>query len=283
MDPKNPQDPNSPWYQNEDWQPPDDFKYGGYQWNNGQPTKIETDPSTGNTGPYHDINYWQNQGVGYGDIFDTSTGQIKPGWLRTGTGYEKDPNYKPPTSGGTNTGGNNPLLPPGSIGSLLKPFDQAPPDYTDPRYPAAPSFPNIPTWQSPTGKEAEELPGYKFARDQGLEALQNSAAARGVTNTGGTLEDIVKFGDQFAGQNYQTARSNSLEDYQNNVASKFLLPYQAAYNTWSVQNPQAGLDAQNKNNFNWNNYLQGYNIFRNQGNDTYNRLFGLAQLGSGVQ
>lgn len=259
-DPRHMEDPSSPWYGNPDWEPPDGYQFYGYTWNGGQPSLAPTN-TPGSPG------------------YDPNAPSLHQPIPPPG-GTPPPPGTTPPP---TNNGGNNPILPPGSIGSLLKPFDGTAPVYTDPRYPAAPSFPQIPNWQSPTGEEAANLPGYKFARDQGLEALQNSAAARGVTNTGGTLEDIVKFGDQFAGQNYQTARSNSLEDYQNNVASKFLLPYQAAYNTWSVQNPQAGLDAQNKNNFNWNNYLQGYNIFRNQGNDTYNRLFGLAQLGSGVQ
>lgn len=194
------------------------------------------------------------------------------------------PTPTPPPPPGAGGGAPPPsLLPPGSLGSLIDPYGGQPPPYVDPSYPTAPQFPNIPQWQSPTGADAENLPGYAFARDQGRRALENSAAARGVTNTGGTLEDIIKFGDQFAGQNYQTARANSLEDYQTNVASKYLLPYQAAYNQWSVQNPQAGLDASNKNSFNWNNYLQGYNIWHNQGNDTFNRLYGVATLGAGAQ
>ncbi|NDB77164.1 MAG: hypothetical protein EB141_16240, partial [Verrucomicrobia bacterium] len=39
---------------------------------------------------YKDINYWQSQGVPAGDIFDATTGQLRPGWRRTANGYERD-------------------------------------------------------------------------------------------------------------------------------------------------------------------------------------------------
>jgi len=45
---------------------------------------------------YHGIDYWQSQGVPAIDIFDPNTGQLKSGWQRTATGYER--------IGGTGTG-----------------------------------------------------------------------------------------------------------------------------------------------------------------------------------
>lgn len=43
---------------------------------------------------YQDTHYWQTQGVQDTDIFDTTTGQLRPGWERTAQGYSR-------TGGGT--------------------------------------------------------------------------------------------------------------------------------------------------------------------------------------
>lgn len=40
-------------------------------------------------GVYQDINWWAQHGVAAGEIFDTMTGQLKPGWARTAKGYER--------------------------------------------------------------------------------------------------------------------------------------------------------------------------------------------------
>ena len=42
------------------------------------------------SGDYKSLEYWQSQGVPTGDIFDATTGQIRPGWRRTANGYERD-------------------------------------------------------------------------------------------------------------------------------------------------------------------------------------------------
>src|SRR5688500_6228538 len=46
------------------------------------PPAAPTIPGSGgaNRPGYQDIDYWAQQGVGYGQIFDTTTGQLKPGW-----------------------------------------------------------------------------------------------------------------------------------------------------------------------------------------------------------
>lgn len=207
------------------------------------------------------------------------------------------PSAPAPSGGGTNTGGS--IIAPGSIGSLLTaPPYTAPtyvnPSYVAPNYPAPPTIPTLPSFVNPTAADVNNLPGYQFARDQGVAALDSSAAARGVSNTGGTLEDIIKFGDQFAGQNYQTARQNALDTYNTNLQTQYILPYQAAYNQWSIQNPQAAADAAsrtnfnvgnagNQNAFNWNTAQMLYNVGRNTATDNFNRLYSVASLGAGVQ
>ena len=63
----------------------------------------------------------------------------------------------------------------------------------------------------PTGQEAlNQDPGYQFRLSQGLEALQGSAAAKGLLRTGGTLKDIQEFGQRAGSQEYQNAVDRAL-------------------------------------------------------------------------
>lgn len=48
-------------------------------------------------------------------------------------------------------------------------------------------------------------PGYQFRMSEGLKALERSAAARGLLQSGGTLKDITRFGQDLASQEYQNA------------------------------------------------------------------------------
>lgn len=50
----------------------------------------------------------------------------------------------------------------------------------------------------------ESTPGYKFTRDQGLKAVQNSAAARGLGNSGAALKGAASFATGLADNTYKT-------------------------------------------------------------------------------
>lgn len=94
-------------------------------------------------------------------------------------------------------------------------------------------------FKAPSIDEIRAMPGYQFARDEGVTALDSAAAARGTVNSGGQKKEIMRFAtglaDQFAQQKYQ----NALGEYQ-----------------------------------------QAYNIFRNNGNDTFDRFDRLAGRGT---
>lgn len=51
-------------------------------------------------------------------------------------------------------------------------------------------------------------PGYEFALNQGLEAIQRSAASRGMSAGGNTTADMLKFATGLADQSYQNYVSN---------------------------------------------------------------------------
>lgn len=96
-------------------------------------------------------------------------------------------------------------------------------------------------------------PGYGFRLGQGTQALEQSAAARGTLNTGGTLQDLVNYGQNYASNEYGNAYNQALGTYQTNFADA-LNAYQtnfggalAQYNTnYSTQyaNPYAALMGQ---------------------------------------
>ena len=50
----------------------------------------------------------------------------------------------------------------------------------------------------------EQTPGYQFTRNQGLKAVQNSAAARGLGASGAALKGAASFATGLADQTYQT-------------------------------------------------------------------------------
>lgn len=134
-----------------------------------------------------------------------------------------------------------------------------------PAFQAPPAFSYDP-FSAPTLEQAQNEPGYAFAREEGRKALENSAAARGVLRTGGTLKDILGWGNRFAEQNYGNVfnraattydrnRNNAAQNYQTNYGvskdvfdtnygqrkDKFAFDYQGAYDTFQPQQRRAEL------------------------------------------
>ncbi len=58
-------------------------------------------------------------------------------------------------------------------------------------------------------------PGYQFTRQQGLEGIQSTAAARGSLLSGATLKALNSFNNNLAAQQYQQAYSNYNADQAN--------------------------------------------------------------------
>ena len=128
----------------------------------------------------------------------------------------------PPTLGATGYGS-------GTMGSMITPYNPlatyspetyVPPDqFRPPAYTAATPFERDPyasatPFAGPTAEEMTADPGYQFRLREGQAALERSAAARGVTNTGGTLRDILDYGQDAASQEYGNVfdRQRSVHD-----------------------------------------------------------------------
>jgi hypothetical protein len=98
-----------------------------------------------------------------------------------------------------------------ALGSLMQPGGQLSNNWTG-------------NFTAPTAAQAEQTPGYKFAVDQGTQAMDRSAAASGNLLTGGTARAEQLFGQNAADTNYQSTYNNALNQYSTN------------YNTWNQNN-----------------------------------------------
>lgn len=128
--------------------------------------------------------------------------------------------------------------------------------------PAGPSTATVPTWngaaytpppayqpppafsyedfKAPTPESVLNDPAYQFELGQGTKSLERSAAAKGVTNTGGTLKDLISYGQDLAStkygeaydrglSTYATNRSNALNTYNTNYQTQYQDPWSANY------------------------------------------------------
>ena len=58
------------------------------------------------------------------------------------------------------------------------------------------------------GTTFQESPGYQFALDQGVNAIDHAAGARGMLNSGSRLRELTRFGTGLANQEYNNWRSS---------------------------------------------------------------------------
>ena len=115
------------------------------------------------------------------------------------------------------------------------------------------------TFTAPTEAQAEATPGYQFTYDQGLQALQRSQAATGITG-GAAAKAALQYGEGLASTNYQNAYGNALNAYNTNSTNSL-----NTYNT----NTNASLNAFNTN----------FNAYNTNQSNLYNKLAGIAGIG----
>jgi hypothetical protein len=76
----------------------------------------------------------------------------------------------------------------------------------------------FPDWtqqfQAPTAATEENDPGYKFRLQQGMDALQNSAAARGGLLSGNTAKALEDYSQNYASNEYSNVYGRALGEYQ---------------------------------------------------------------------
>lgn len=65
----------------------------------------------------------------------------------------------------------------------------------------------------PTMDQVKAMPGYQARLDAGLLARQRSAAAQGTILNGGTQKALERYGQDYAANEFQTARGNAYDNY----------------------------------------------------------------------
>lgn len=83
----------------------------------------------------------------------------------------------------------------GAAGSLSQPFSEQ--------------------FVAPTGATEQNDPGYQFRLQEGMKALQNSAAASGTLFSGGTGKGLEEFGQNYASNEYGNVYNRAMQQYQN--------------------------------------------------------------------
>ena len=97
----------------------------------------------------------------------------------------------------------------------------------------APGF-KAPRFAAPTAESLQADPGFQFRLGAGREALEKGAAARGVLRTGGTLKDLLEYGQKFGSQEYEGAYNRALGAYDRDFqAAKS--EYDPLFSQWQAQ------------------------------------------------
>lgn len=106
--------------------------------------------------------------------------------------------------------------------------------------PDAPQF-YAPAFQLPTQEDVFADPSYQFRLNQGLEAIERSAAARGMLRSGNTLQGLQDYAQNYASQEYQSAVDRARMQHELNYQTTRDM-YAPGLLTWQARN-QAGMSA----------------------------------------
>ena len=106
-------------------------------------------------------------------------------------------------------------------------------------------------YAAPTAESVQSDPGYQFARAETLGNLQNTAAARGLLNSGGTIYDLAKAADAVAGQGYSDA-------------------WNRGWGLYNAARDQA-----------WKQYVEDKDTWYRNQNEPWQKLYGAASMGAG--
>jgi hypothetical protein len=170
--------------------------------------------------------------------------------------------------GGDQGGGGDKGL--GGFGVPETPYASQP--YTGPAYttPATPVT-NTP-FVAPTAITMENDPGFKFRRDEGNQAMERSAAAKGSILSGGTQKALAQYNQDYASNEFQNVFNRALGTQQQNVGQEaaqvgnYNTQYTNRYNDWANQNQRTLGD-----------YLTNYNVQRGGSTDFYNLYYNPTQ------
>lgn len=74
-------------------------------------------------------------------------------------------------------------------------------------------------FSAPTAAQAQATPGYQFTQTQGLKAVQNSAAARGLGVSGAAMKGAASYATGLADSTYNDVFNRALQTFNTNYSS----------------------------------------------------------------
>jgi hypothetical protein len=238
---------------------------------------------------------------------NTMRQMLAPTAYREGYTYT-DPDPRRPTSIIGDFPGTMPAVPQVDPYGPTAPY-AAPTPYAEGVY-DAPTYTPATPFTMPTAADMAADPGYQFRLQQGQEALERSGAARGVTRTGGTLKDILDYGQRAASQEYGNVYNRMSGQYGMNEALRaeaFDRNAANAWNAWTgnemgraraydvneanrlaaerqtqqgrLTGYQVGANQQQQDFLNrYNTWTQAYNQWQQQGRDRFSEQYQLATM-----
>lgn len=147
-------------------------------------------------------------------------------------------------------------------GSLVAPYTKAQPQI------GLPGAFDFAPYQLPNAQEVLSRPGYQFRFDEGMRGVQGLRASQGLLRTGGTLKDLVRYGQGFASNEYGNTVNQDLAAYNTN--------YGVARDKYNFNEVQPNTMAYDRGLTGWLNDRDTY--WRNQDN-AFSRPYQMAQLG----
>ena len=187
---------------------PPNSRWDGEKWITTTPSEAGYDPTWG--------------GYTTGDPRGTSTGDQWLGSVYANQGWDLPPltgGAAPPTTPTTTT---VPRPTGESSAGLSASGTQMPameagwlPRFTAPTW-QAPEFSYNEKFAAPTMDEARNEPGFAFAMEQGLKALENSKAAQGTYRGGATLKGLFDYANKAGEQNYGNVFNRGLQTFATN-------------------------------------------------------------------
>ena len=118
---------------------------------------------------------------------------------------------------------------------------------------AVPAF-NAPAFVRPDAKSILSAPGFQARLQSGEDALQRSAASKGLLRSGGTLKDLIEYGQNFASNEYNNEFNQALQTYGANYqrSKDMFAPLLAQWDLLSKADVQRALAQYNRGTI-WNN------------------------------
>lgn len=157
----------------------------------------------------------------------------KPQWYTSptpaaniGTTTGNPPPQGPPTTTTTPTNNQPPPGGPGYTPAERRPLGALNyPQFNAPRFEAPGAFSYDPfsyeSFQAPTLGEAQNEPGFEYALQQGIKAMENSKAYLGTYRSGSTIKGLNDYARNMSNQNYNDVYRRKGETYDRNRGNAF--------------------------------------------------------------